>query len=458
MLAHCGWSAYGCDLKCWGSELCHLTMTEGAFWPSAVLGSGRQVQVMAAVDSEALFKAKCKQLKLPDEAVTRMSAKGWTTYGTFAFAVPGDPGKISDSDFRSIVCQPVLGSEQEHVPKLRRLHFEAFAITAAELKRTAEVQESDQPRKLPVVELAARYEILQQRVKPLRLMDKLEPSQALVNQAAHMLEEQRIKYVEWFRCTSRAQEVNAVKEDSSMKLLQSSKEGAVLLRDPESGLKASTGSDLEVMQALRRRGVAYDLAAIMSFEAHEKLIDTLFAEYQRDVMPGHHPVSFAQMQMVDREIHVRMAEMTRSGLTPTASGGMPLDDVIVQVLALPAIQWMLMPRPKAQSAGAVNVPGLPSQPAPKPKPKPKAKAKAKARGTSAGDEDSKPPAKKKRKVFYRMPKGLFGGVAKDNDGKALCFDYNLGHCSGGDSCAKGLHRCCYPDCFASDHTFLNHPA
>ena len=129
-------SAYGCDLKCWGSDPRHLTMTESAYWPSAVLGSGRPVQVMAAVDSEALFKAKCKQLKLPDEAVTKMAAKGWTTYGTFAFAVPGDPGKISDSDFRSIVCQPVLGSEQEHVPKLRRLHFEAFAITAAKLKRT----------------------------------------------------------------------------------------------------------------------------------------------------------------------------------------------------------------------------------------------------------------------------------------------------------------------------------
>ena len=154
-------------------------MTESAYWSSAVLGSGRPVQVMAAVDSEALFKAKCKQLKLPEEAVTKMAAKGWTTYGTFAFAVPGDPGKISNSDFRSIVCQPVLGSEQEHVPKLRRLHFEAFAITAAELKRTAEVQESDQPRKLPVVELAARYEILQQRVKPLKLVDKLEPSAGL---------------------------------------------------------------------------------------------------------------------------------------------------------------------------------------------------------------------------------------------------------------------------------------
>ena len=141
-----------------GLESISLHDEESAYWPPVVLGSGRTAQIMAAVDSEALFKAKCKQLKLPEDAIGKMTAKGWTTRGTFAFAVPGDPGKVSDSDFRSIVCQPVLGSEQEHVPKLRRLHFESFAITAAELKRTAEVQESDQPRKLPVVELAARYD------------------------------------------------------------------------------------------------------------------------------------------------------------------------------------------------------------------------------------------------------------------------------------------------------------
>ena len=393
---------------------------------------------MAAVDSEALFKAKRRQLKLPDDAATKMTAKGWTAYGAFAFAVPGDPGKISDSDFRSIVCQPVLGSEQEHVPKLRRLHFEAFAITAAELKRTAEVQESDQPRKLPAVELAARYDVLQQRVKPLRLVDKLEPSQALVNHAAHMLEEQRIKYVEWFRCTSRAQEVNAVKEDSSLKLLQSSKEGAVLLRDPESGLRASTGSDLEVMQALRRRGAAYDLAAIMSFEAHEKLIDALFSEYRWEVTPGHHPVSFSQLQMVDRG----PSEMTRSGLAPTASGGMPLDDVIVQVLALPAIHWMLMPS-RLQSRSR------------KPSPSRGLRLKVSQPGMR------RPSPLQRRNVRFSIARRrdsseVWLGITM---GRPYALTITLlGQRSGGDSCAKGLHRCCYPDCFATDHTFLTHPA
>ena len=59
------------------------------------------------------------------------------------------------------MARPILSSEQERV--LGRLHFEGFAMTAAELKRMAESTESDQPRKLPVLELAARYEVLQQR-------------------------------------------------------------------------------------------------------------------------------------------------------------------------------------------------------------------------------------------------------------------------------------------------------
>ena len=57
------------------------------------------------------------------------------------------------------------------LPCLRRLHFEAYALTAAELKLSAEATESDQPPRVPLqAELAARYAVLQEGVKPLRLL------------------------------------------------------------------------------------------------------------------------------------------------------------------------------------------------------------------------------------------------------------------------------------------------
>ena len=150
----------------------------------------------------------------------------------------------------------ILGTDgDEHVAKSRRLHFEAYALTAADLKRTAEATESDQPQKVPAAELAAHYDVLQSRVKPLRLVDRLEPSHALVNLAAQMLEDQRVKYVEWARCTSRAQEINCVKEDHALKLLQSGRQGSVRLVEQATKITADTRSDLQLSKKLWiRRG------------------------------------------------------------------------------------------------------------------------------------------------------------------------------------------------------------
>ena len=419
---------------------------------------------MSAIDSEAVFLAKCTALGLPEEARGKLKRKGWATFGTFAFCVPGEPGRIAEDVFRTGVAVPILGAEgDEHHAKLRRLHFEAYALTAAELKRTAESSESDLPRKVPTAELAARYDVLQARVKPLRLVDRLEPSHSLVNLAAQMLEDQRVRYIEWSKCTSRAQEINLVNKDSTLKMLQGGRTGTLKLVESSARLTAETKSDLEVMQALRRRGVAYELAAILSFEKHEELIDRLFMEYQREPMPGFHSVSLCQLQAADREVHVRMGELTRSGLTLGADGSLPLDGPLAQVLAGSHIQWMLMPRQKGSGSlgghgGGDQLTEKPSKPPKKPRKPNPSKATDKDQkadhGTSpnAADKSTKP-----RKTRFIMPRALIGGVPKDDSGNNICFDHNLGKCpNAAGSCPKGLHVCCYPSCFDASHVFSHH--
>ncbi|CAE7775406.1 unnamed protein product [Symbiodinium sp. CCMP2592] len=369
-----------------------------------VFRCGRFANHMSAIDSEAVFLSKCTQLGLPEDARGKLKRKGWATFGTFAFCVPGEPGRIPDDVFKTSVVQPILGDGgEEHQAKLRRLHFEAYALTAAELKRTAE---SNRVR----------------RVKPLRLVDRLEPSHALVNLSAQMLEDQRVRYIEWSKCTSRAQEINLVKEDASLKLLQGGRSGSVKLVDPGAKITADTKSDLEVMQALRRRGVAYELAAIMSFERHEELIDRLFMEYQREPMAGFHPVSFSQLQAADREVHVRMGELTRAGLVPGADGSLPLDIPVSRVLAGSHIQWMLMPRQKGSgplgSSGAGEANEKPDKPPRKPPTKTDpSKATDKGQGADKNqkaDSGASPNAAerpgKPRKTRFVMPKALIGQV------------------------------------------------
>ena len=77
------------------------------------------------------------------------------------------------------------------------------------------------------------------------------------------------------------------------------------------------------------------------------------------------------------------------------------------------------------------------------------KAKAKAKGKGKGKGSGKGP---------RMPEAIQGGVSKDDENNPLCFAYNLGNCTtSGSRCGRGLHKCCKPGCFASDHVYIECP-
>ena len=134
------------------------------------------------VDSTALFKSRCLATGLTDAAHTALTDKGWGTLGTFAFCASNSPATVTDAVFAEKVAQPILG-DRDHadVPKLRRLHFEAYTTVSAELKRRVESSEQDAPRKLPPQEISERLEALQKKVIRLKLQNALEPSHSLIN-------------------------------------------------------------------------------------------------------------------------------------------------------------------------------------------------------------------------------------------------------------------------------------
>ena len=122
---------------------------------------------MSVVDSEAVFAARCSKVGLSDAAVTALRSKGWGTYANFAFSTAVIPGQGDDSIFVRDVIVAILGREDHaSAAALRRLHFESYTLTAAELKRQTEATESDVPRKLPPAEIASRIDALQAKVLP----------------------------------------------------------------------------------------------------------------------------------------------------------------------------------------------------------------------------------------------------------------------------------------------------
>ena len=282
------------------------------------------VAPMSVVDSEAVFAARCAKVGLSERAVTALRDKGWGTYANFAFSAAVVPGQGGDSIFVRDVITAILGSaDHASAAALRRLHFESYTLTAAEIKRQTEATESDVPRKLPPAEIASRIDTLQAKVLPLRIEDSLEPSHAVVNKVCQCVEDQRVRYIDLCRVTTRNQEVNSLKEVPSLRMLQPDRAGvlkAILLLSHDS-LRTKVHTELEVFQALRRRGIAYELGGYMSFAAHESLVCFLIRGLQKEPLPGCGRVTLNQPQAAGREAHVQLA-----GFATPGPGKLALDD------------------------------------------------------------------------------------------------------------------------------------
>ena len=135
---------------------------------------------MSYVDSEVVFKARCDEIRLSSDTFDSLKAKGWATFGSYAFAISTNPGQISDNDFDAKVAIPVLGAAgHQEAALLRRLLFESYTLTATELRCKTDSNESDGPKKLPVQEIASRFEALERKLAPLKVESVLEPSQVI---------------------------------------------------------------------------------------------------------------------------------------------------------------------------------------------------------------------------------------------------------------------------------------
>eukprot|EP00435_Cladocopium_sp_Y103_P064704 s958_g26.t1 len=293
---------------------------------------------MSYVDSEVVFRARCEEIKLSSQTIDAWS---------YAFSVTTNPSQLSDSEFDARVSVPVLGNAAHaEAALLRRLMFESYTLTASELRRKTDSNESDGPKKLPVQEIASRFEALEKKISPIRIESVLEPSHALINSLAQCVEDGRLRYIEWSKCTSRSLELNNIKEHGALKVWRADASGTIKQADNDANLKCDANTELEVLNALKRRGIAYELSKLMSFEEHEKITSLLFTELQREPLDGFRRPTMSQLAAADREVHLRLAELTRAGLPLGPSGELPLDKHVDKVLQMPSVMWLLMQKPR----------------------------------------------------------------------------------------------------------------
>ena len=399
---------------------------------------------MSLVDSAAVFETRARAIGLNDQVITAMALRGWTTHGTYAFAVATQPGADEQAFSDGVIVPILVNPDHPDAPKLRRLFFESHTLTSAELRRKVDSTEQEAPRKLPAPEIAQRVEMLQARIEPLIVANHLEPSHHLINSLVQCVEDGRVRYIEWSKCTSRTQEVNNVKEDGDLKIWKADSSGSIRATTKEPSMVAVLNTELDVHYALRRRGVAYEIAQAMTFEVHESIINYLFFELKKDPMEGFAQVTLQQVAAADRELHVRLAEATRGGFRVGPAGELPLDLHVKKILEGPELKWLLMPLPKRTMSKTPLSDGPPSKQSTDTEPK---------RTRTESNKQKQEVARIKKLKRTPMPKKLVGCVPCNDEGQPYCFAFNLGTCSSSSDCPKGLHVCCKKNC-GKRHAFI----
>jgi hypothetical protein len=374
---------------------------------------------------------------------------------------------VDDDKFSPKVIRPLfeLAADDEMpaaTPAVRRLWFESHTLTVSELRSKLERAEGDGPRKVPQAEREARKAAIRARLSLGLLVEgDLEPANCVIDRFCQVLDEGVLEYVAWEDVPKREQELAAA---PAKHMWAADAAGVVREKIVKVDPSADVSSALRVSWALQRRGIALELAGLMGYEVHERIMNKLMSALTRDSPdPRYSPASLDQLRAADKEIWKQLSNQARGKLRAnTPADAPPLEALVGPVLAMLEVSLILMPLPKAGGSkskpdgndqgsldGAKNtrskrrsklVEGLRKQ-------LDEARAlrsSTKPQSTGKGGDKGRG-----RRVGPAMPKQLWGGVAETPDGQRICFGYNLGTCSKvapGEKCDKGKRRCTRKGC------------
>ena len=426
---------------------------------------------MAAADSSLVFFKRVAELGLIDLKPT-FESKGWTSFGDFAYSCSSM--QAADPEiFKAEVLVPLLGEDESRVPRVRRLYMQSYAVGAAELNAYANPNAAPALQTMHAVDRQAAHDRISERMVGFKVKDESDPSIALINRFSSFLSTGAVKYVEWFKCNTRTQEINSVDEEPGMKLMP---DGSFVQKQQvvaDADLRGELRWDL----ALRRRGVAMDIAGLCSFEAHQLWHEKLRESLLNEPPPGHRPVSYKQLENADRALFVFVAKKCSAGAGVQPPGtktrfelawteGMFADEVRYLLIPLPAGTGLaasstsISPAP-AQSDASKELKKVQNQLRQAQEQLQAAKRRAENQGGRAGGG----------KGSNKRLRGAASGRGGNNpfaameaaglltkhklDGTRFCFAYNLPegctHASPGQACPKGAHICARPGCQDKKH-------
>ena len=179
--------------------------------------------------------------------------------------------------------------------------------------------------------------------------EQLEPAHQVIDKFHGMKADGELKYMAPHEIPTRDQELRNVKTEEMIKRDAS---GHLRAHDESKIPEADVGTDLRMRQAYMRRGVAMEIADVMTMTAHETLVEKLFMEYQREPPPGYAPVTLRQLADADRRLWKTVTEKLGGDLERDIAGNRLVDGAVREAMLEPAFLTMLLPLPgRASGSG-----------------------------------------------------------------------------------------------------------
>ena len=356
---------------------------------------------------------------LSERGLNNLVTGGMDTLGTLAFGI-GQPGVPVPEDAFNAFARNQLGAlaSVADMAILKRLVFESHCMVLAQLREQVSHPDINENRKLPAVEREARMTNLRGRLNGVIIDHQMEPSHSLIDLFSRQWEARQLEYVSPEKCTSREWEVTRSKTSKQLSIDQDKLLVKEEKKVPDQPLQSS---ELQVLEALKRRGVAMACIDMISWDAHERYLQRLFGHLRDEPPENFSKITIQQVLKADRQVFLHMIK-NNVGVRRDPANVLPMDTGIFTALSSYEVGFNLMPLPKTaepkkeyfyapdRNAHWQNQHYQPYE---------KGKGRGKGKGKGKG-----------KKATNILPKELQGrdNVSLDALNRRLCFNYNLNKC------------------------------
>ncbi|CAE7198911.1 unnamed protein product [Symbiodinium sp. CCMP2592] len=331
-------------------------------------------------ESTAAFASRAKEIGLTQANVATMTGTGVDTLSKLAFAtVPPGQSPSDDQVQRLFGAAPITAGT---MAAAKRLIFEAHTLVVQELKTRVQRGDSGAPSTLATAEREERITEQRARITGLLHRGVEEPSHASYDLVYAMLSSDSLTYLGPDRFPTRQSELQGKKPGKELTIDGNS----VTVRDKVPHQACTTGTELELTQALRRRALAFDLVKCASYDTMNRYHSSLIHRLQELPPPTYVKISVAQDILQDPSISFHLLPL---------KGG-EIDD---------------NKRKWTDDAKKTDEP---------------TKWKKNGKGKGKGKGKDQPGVKGAK--FIKMPKQLVGKASETNEGKRLCWAYNIDGC------------------------------